>query len=276
MRSKTGPEISHNVRIKRFPDGSMEVMAAERPIFREAGWEAREGSPRAPRDRQERVENECSDMRAIRRARAKVRDIAMANQMPFFVTLTLDQARVDRYDMDAVMRKVNRLLDNQVRRHGLRYVLVPELHKDGAIHFHGFVDWLPKDWSHLVDSGTMQKPGQKRPQRPRSDAQRREWMEEGYRIVWNVKSWSLGFSTAIKVYGEYAAAVNYCVKYVGKDMAQGKIGGRWYYSGGRLAKPEVSYADLELEEVAALPGAFSFTVPEARLGMAVWRGKEGV
>lgn len=197
----------------------------------------------------------------------------MANRMPWFVTLTLDAAKVDRYDPAAVIKKVSQLLDNQVRRHGLKYVIVPEPHKDGAIHFHGFFDWWPSDWSHLEDSGTVKLPGRKAPLRPRSARQRAEWLEQGGKPVFNVKSWSLGFSTAIKVSGEYAAAVNYCVKYVGKSM-DAKIGGRWYYSGGKLAKPEVSYADLELEQAAEMQGAYSFAIPEARLGMVLWRGRE--
>lgn len=45
---------------------------------------------------------------------------------------------------------------------GLAYVLVPERHKDGAIHLHGFInESLP-----LSDSGTMKLPGAKRPAAP--------------------------------------------------------------------------------------------------------------
>ena len=76
--------------------------------------------------------------RAARRARAALRDLALCNDFDCFVTLTLDGAQVNRYDPKQVIQKLNRWADNKVRRDGLRYVLVPELHKDGAIHFHGF------------------------------------------------------------------------------------------------------------------------------------------
>ena len=83
-------------------------------------------------------------------------------------TLTLDPARVNRYDVREVTRHLNHWLDNQVRRKGLAYVLVPERHKDGAIHFHGFFN----DALEARDSGTVSLPGQKAPRRPRSARQR--------------------------------------------------------------------------------------------------------
>ena len=79
------------------------------------------------------------------------------------VTLTLDQTQVDRYDMAAITRKLNAWLSNQVQRRGLIYVLVPERHKDGAIHFHGFFN----DVLDRVDSGTMIPPGGGKPRKPR-------------------------------------------------------------------------------------------------------------
>lgn len=168
--------------------------------------------------------------------------------------MTLDGARVDRYDPAAVTRALNVWCDNQVRRKGLAYVLVAELHKDGAIHFHGFFnDALP-----VVDSGTMVPPGGGKPKRPRSAAQRAAWAAQGGRTVYNLPSWSLGFTTALELYGDRHAAVGYVCKYITK--AQAKVGGRWYYSGGALGRPEVQTLDLNVEDLAADPRARAFTV----------------
>ena len=65
--------------------------------------------------------------------------------------------------------------------------------------------------------------------------------------MYNLPGWTLGYTTAIELYGEREAAVGYVCKYISKE--QTKVGGRWYYSGGALQKPEVQYADLSLEEV---------------------------
>lgn len=249
MRQKNVREISHFARIKSYPGGGVEIMAAERPIFRDAGWEAADDWAAAPTKKQRGeaagTDKAASLDRAMRRARAQVRDIALCNGFRWFVTLTLDAARVDRYDMAAITRKLNAWLDNQVRRRGLRYVLVPERHKDGAIHFHGFFS----DALEAVDSRHKDKQGHK---------------------VYNLPGWTLGFTSAVEVYGDYAKAVGYVCKYIGKQGD--KPGGRWYYSGGALARPEVELVDISVDNVAAMPGSYTFCVREARLGMAIWRG----
>lgn len=292
-------QVQYFSRIKRFPHQIVEIMAADRPIFKAPGWEpvGRSEGQNVSNKRDTKKDKDQgldggSVERSIRRARAKVREIALANSFTMFVTLTLDGAKVDRYDSAAIVKKLSTWADNQVRRHGLRYVLVPEHHKDGAVHFHGFLSW--PDGAGFVDSGTIQPPpgpdGKKRkPRRPRSQRQREEWLAAGGHPVYNVPAWPFGFSTAIPVYGDYLAAVNYCCKYIGKGMEApetdgqsrdlgailaGKIGGRWYYSGGKLDKPLVEYADLGVRDVAAMAGGYAFEIAEAGLSMALYRGRQ--
>ncbi|MFQ7854076.1 MAG: hypothetical protein ACLRIS_01925 [Flavonifractor plautii] len=81
---------------------------------------------------------------------------------------------MNRYDVREVTRHLNHWLDNQVRRKGLAYVLVPERHKDGAIHFHGFFN----DALEARDSGTVSARPES-PRRPRSARQRAKWLEDG-------------------------------------------------------------------------------------------------
>lgn len=283
MIRKTGQEIGHFARIKYYPGGLMEIMAANRPIFKEGGWELSDKWDTMPDGRGSRSREDAADggaepaaaddkaaeavSRAMRRARAHVRDLALCNGFRWFVTLTLDGAQIDRYDMTGITRKLNNWLDNQVRRHGLKYVLVPERHKDGAVHFHGFFN----DAVVALDSGTISMPGWKKPRKPRSAAQRQAWLDDGGHVVYNLPAWSLGFTTAIEVYGDYAAAVGYVCKYIGKQGE--KPGGRWYYSGGDLARPQVEYADMSLDDVGEMCGSYTFCVEEAGLAMAVWRGQ---
>ena len=243
-------------------------MACTKPIFREAGWEER---TQKARSRKAGKPDHEGAARAVRRARAAVRDIALCNSMSYFVTLTLDGAKIDRHDMPSITQKLNAWLSNQVQRRGLKYVLVPERHQDGAVHFHGFFnDALP-----VTDSGTIVPPGGGKPRKPRSKAQRSEWLAAGGRVVYNLPGWSLGFTTAMELYGEYSKAVSYVCKYIGKDMGDAaspeKVGGRWYYSGGNLAGPEVEYVDIEWRDLVKEKGAYTFTVEEAGCAFTILR-----
>ena len=239
----------HNCRIKRFPDGSCDILVADRAIFREAGWEEdRDPAPRSDL-------GSGSDDRAKRRAKQAVYDLTLCNPFKYFVTLTLDGSKIDRYDMTEVTRRLGYWLDNCVRRQHLAYVLVPELHKDGGIHFHGFFNGvLPAE-----DSGTILPAGGGRPRRPRSLAQRAAWIEMGGRPVYNLPRWTLGFSTAVELTGDRRRAINYICKYVTKGET--KIGGRWYYSGGDLRRPDVYLCNAAFTDFQRVQDAVEIEIP---------------
>lgn len=261
---KPSTDIGHNARIKIYPDGSQDVLVCEAPIFGFDGWEP-EKARRRRRSTDAGPGDGTSVARAIRRAKAQVRDIALCTSFRWFVTLTLSPEKVrDRHDPEEVTRHLNHWLDNQVRRKGLAYVLVPERHKDGAIHFHGFFN----DALEAADSGTIIPPGGGKPRRPRSTKMAAQWLAEGGHTVYNLPGWSWGFTTAIELYGTYSKAVGYVCKYIGKDQTA-KIGGRWYYSGGAIGRPEVIYGDLSMEDVAQEEGAFRFSVKDAGLGFVM-------
>lgn len=253
MPRKLLPEIMHNCRCKTYPDGTRRVMCSAAPVFRESGWELADKWEKAERAAPAESGSRASLARARRRAKTAVFDLAYSNQFRYFVTLTLDGSLVDRYDMSGIVQRLNRWLDNRVRRDGLAYVLVPELHKDGAVHFHGFFNGA----LGVVDSGTLSPPagadGPRKPRKPRSRAQRAQWLSEGWHVVYNLPAWGYGFTTAIEFYGDRRAAAGYVCKYVTKQ--QHKIGGRWYYSGGNLARPVCTLFDADFEQLAAVDGA---------------------
>ena len=177
-----------------------------------------------------------------------MRRLALANQFRWLVTLTLDPKKIDRYDAGEVVKKLSQWCSNQVKRKGLRYILVPERHKDGALHFHGFFN----DAVEAVASGHRSKSGQP---------------------IYNLPGWDLGFTAAIEVYGNYPAAVAYVCKYIGKDGE--KPAGRWYYSGGDLREPDVTYAEISPGELRAEFGekAYLFYPPGKQI--AVVNGIKG-
>lgn len=235
-------DVFFSCRVLRCPDGWCEELVANRPIFcAEPGLELR--GKDTSKARRKRGGGDIA--RSARRATAALRRLCHCADMRYFVTLTLDSARVDRYDVGDIVRRMSQWCDNRVRRKGLCYILVPERHKDGAIHFHGlFNDALP-----VVDSGTITASNFARPRKPRSARQREQWLADGGHVVYNLPDWTLGFTTAIGLYSEYSKAINYITKYIRKQAADGKIAGRWYYHGGAFAEPIASYCDLHTWDI---------------------------
>ena len=260
-------DIRYYCRIKKYPDGSSEILACTKPIFSRSGWERSDDWSSETKGKRRGTPSPESALRSRRRAVAKLRDIALSTDFRYFVTLTLSPDRVDRYDIGDIVSRMRTWLDNRVRRKGLAYVLVPELHKDGAVHFHGFFNDADIG---LTDSGTLDKDGWRAPRKPRSQKERKRLLDEGARIVYNINDWSYGFTTAIEIYGNYASAVGYCCKYLGKQNK--KIGGRWYYSGGDLGCPEVEYAQDDYWRIRELyPDAYAFDVLEANAAFVAVR-----
>lgn len=229
-------EIGGNAILYRYPGGELDIVVASDKWFVPAGWEASEDFSRTgrcgpePAKREKGKKAEGDDMlRSMRRARAQLRRLALSNEFEYFVTLTLDPEKIDRYDGAAVTRALSQWCSNMVKRSGLRYVLVPERHKDGAFHFHGF---MAGPGLVAADSGV-------------------QW--DG-RPVYNLTQWKYGFSTAQHLYGTYSAAVGYCCKYIGKQQGERPLG-RWYYSGGALRKPEKTYVPMDYRGTAADYGA---------------------
>lgn len=245
--SKMASELKHSSIVYTYPCGVVDIIHSTSG-FMETGWEAAGAQPRLPerRSREKGKIAEGADFeRSMRRARAKLRRLALANDFKWFVTLTLDPAKIDRDDGAAVAKALGRWADNMVRRKGLKYVLVPELHKKGGIHFHGFFN----DAVEVVDSGHRDGAGHP---------------------IFNLPEWHLGFTTAIALYGDYPNAVGYVTKYIGKQGVRPM--GRWYYSGGRLAEPTKTYADLEAAEVEQSCGkAVEYHIPGAKL--SIWHTK---
>lgn len=255
-------EIGFTSRAKIYPNG-ITITAANRAIFRYPGWEAdrpkRSGSTYQEIPEDVRAKNNL--IRSQRRAASNLRDFALSNDWKYFVTFTLDQSRVDRYDVSAMTKRLNRWLDNRVRRNGLKYIIVPELHKDGALHYHGLIN----DSIEAADSGTISIPGNKKPKKPRSQKQRMEMIANGGHVVYNLPDWSFGFSTAIELYGEKLAAIRYVCKYITK--APEKIGGRWFYHSSNLEKPQVllGYQEIDSLEEQAYSQLLESGVPESEI-----------
>lgn len=181
----------------------------------------------------------------MRRAKGKIFDVALSNDWNYMVTLTLDKDKIDRYDPKAVIRPFSKWLNNMVSRKGLKYLIVPELHEDGAIHFHGLIN----EALDLVDSGNVTVPDRKKPIK-RSTAKKYgyDFSDPRIRTVYNIVNYNLGFSTAVKIDNNVEAVSKYMTKYTCKNFQ--KIFGQSFFAGGGVNRELPSYTcDLHYDFV---------------------------
>lgn len=188
-------------------------------------------SRKKPENDEEKAKSEKNVGDSMRRAKNKIFEIALANKWEYMITLTLDSEKIDRYSSADVLKVVGKWLDNQVQRKQLKYLIVPEYHKDKAIHFHGLISGDIK----MEESGTYKIPGKKSPVKKNTLTRRGLNVDSPeVKIVYNAKSFPYGFSTAVKLDNNAEKVAVYMTKYITKDL--GKIFGSYYKAGGDIRR----------------------------------------
>lgn len=234
----------YNVRFKYFTDKHgtehlYEQLFSSKPVFKDKNDP--DFDPPAPPKAPKGETTKDNTDRARRRARCKFTDYAYATYtLDIFVTMTIADEEL-RYNKTATLKKLINWLNNLVQRRQLAYLLVPELHKDGALHFHALCNSSALD---LVDSGTVLIPERKKPVK-RDTARRINPDTAQWQTVYNVQNWTLGFTTAVFLYGNINSAIAYVSKYISKTLE--KIGGRYFYHGGDIKSPRLCYAFFSVD-----------------------------
>lgn len=139
-----------------------------------------------------------------------------SNEWEWFITLTFDPKKVDRYDYDAVVKKLKNWLI-MCRRDcpDMKYILVPELHKDGAFHFHGLI--ANCDALQFVNSGVKDKSG---------------------KSIYNIGKYKLGWTTATRVESTEKVS-KYISKYITKELCAATFGRKRYWKSRNLNQAEI-------------------------------------
>lgn len=110
---------------------------------------------------------------SLSRSKTNVLELAYCNNWDMFVTITFDREKVNnRYNVQETMKDMRMWLNNYKKRKcpDLKYLLIPELHKDGAVHVHGLIsginmsdfklfssyseeEIIRNDWQKLAENG---------------------------------------------------------------------------------------------------------------------------
>jgi len=84
-----------------------------------------------------KISQKINDNRSLRRTKTLVKDIILCNHFDYFCTFTFDNRKHNRYDIEHCKHVMHMWLHRQREKSpDLKYIIVPELHKDGALHFH--------------------------------------------------------------------------------------------------------------------------------------------
>lgn len=157
---------------------------------------------------------ESNLIHSLNRTKKNIYRYARCAPWEYFVTLTFDSSKTDRYDFTECSRLVRRWFNNQHRNApDMKYLVVPERHKDGAWHFHALLANVGN--MKFTDSGKRSKG----------------------KIIYNMSKWSYGFSTATAVTDVYKVA-NYIGKYITKDLCEATPNKQRYFVSKNMPKPE--------------------------------------
>lgn len=166
----------------------------------------------------------------LSRARSEIYEIAMCNEWDYFFTGTINGNWHDRYNLSTFYKKFHTYVRN-LRRKGydIKYLFVPEMHKDGAWHLHGLIKGLPESELHrFVLGDTM-------------SAHIAQKVKKGCAIYsWIGYDKRFGFCDLEKVRSRRACS-RYITTYLKKDLYESKmaLGAHLYYCSQGLSRGEV-------------------------------------
>lgn len=152
-------------------------------------------------------------------------DIARSNCWEWFFTFTFSPERVDRYSFEDCTKKFSKWLNNQKKiAPDMMYIVVPELHKDGAYHFHGLFSKV--DGLGLTDSGKLDSFGNP---------------------IYNIGKYKWGWTTATKIV-DFRRASSYLCKYITKELCAVTKGKKRYWHSKNCRLPVIEEYLIEESE----------------------------
>lgn len=155
----------------------------------------------------------------IVRAKTKVKELVLCNEWDFWCTFTISPDKQNRYDLETFVKRFGNFIHDYNRRcdeaDKVKYLLVPEQHKDGAWHMHGFIKGIrPKDL----------------------------YRNKHKHLCWRQYEEKFGF-ISMEPLKDKDRASSYVLKYLTKDLSRNvsELGAHLYYSSKNLNKPQVIY-----------------------------------
>ncbi len=171
---------------------------------------------------------------SIVRAITAIRELVACNEWRAFVTITLSPEKwKDRCNPESLQSTIKNLAMKWKRMQrdktrpykDFKYLLIPELHKNGAVHLHGFVNLIPREYYIRYTEADIMS-DQPLPQYI-CDA-----VKAGREIA-HCTAWDELFGyNVIEPIQDLDRAANYATKYVTKDLGKTPFACRYWCSRG--------------------------------------------
>lgn len=168
---------------------------------------------------------------SLSRSRRNIRDLVLCNRFEYFCTFTFDAQKVDRYNYGECQKKLRKFFNNYKNRYApdFLYLIIPEFHKDGAIHFHGLCSGFA-DGELIRPDKVLKRIDNKLCMVPNT---------RGY-LDWPRYRKTFGIFNCSKI-RNYDACAFYITKYITKDLADMEKGKRVYMCSTGLKRPELVF-----------------------------------
>ena len=190
------------VTIKRYGD---KIKLTQHSILRTKGLECDEPPPEKGSVNEFKLDNNIS------RVKSKLYEYSLCNPWDWFITFTLDPAKYDRHDLERYHKELSQWLRHYSARkcnNQLKFLLVPERHKDDAWHIHGFLYALPLE--HLTPF-TLQE--------HLPDYIRKKLLNGEQVYNWQPYAKKFGYCNIEPIRNNEAAS-KYILKYITKDLSR--------------------------------------------------------
>lgn len=163
-----------------------------------------------PKAEQKHYEDKLAS--SLARSRRVILEKALCNPWDWFCTFTIAKDKADRSDLAVWWGKFSQWLRDQRKKgYNIRYLLVPERHKDGSWHGHGLLAGVPE--SELITFRDMDLQGYRTAEGRRLP---RKLRNSGY-FNWNAYQEKFGYCSLGKIKDPVAAGF-YITKYITKDQ----------------------------------------------------------
>lgn len=219
--------------LKKYREGYYRITLHK--TIRRAGYEAIEGEADGSGDPRKKNAgyHDCKLEASISRTRSAIFELALCNDWEWFVTLTLNPEWYDRKNLEEYKKKLSTWIKNYNRLHqtNIKYLLIPENHKDGSWHMHGLLMGLPVE--HLKEF-TLEE---KLPIKMVIELLRGKKLYN-----WEAYAKAFGYISVSEI-KDIEHVSKYITKYITKDLAKTRIevNAHFYYGSKGLKRAETLY-----------------------------------